>query len=238
MIIRQCPITGGMPTRIWEHTFKRLCHYHKFLASRHTDRRYGRYIASSVNTYCHDECTGPPPELTLEKNMAKKKETPELAKTLHGGADGEVAQALAILAADRDVDTLVSAASARMAEINELRGQVEGLTQSLASTQAELDWQAENTSEPGSMRECIEVACSEMCNFLIAKNASYGNSVADPVRLFSRADPPEAINIRIDDKLSRMLRGHGVPTDNDEIDLLGYLLLKQAVMRWQSIQPC
>lgn len=38
---------------------------------------------------------------------------------------------------------------------------------------------------------------------LLAKNAAYGNSALEPVRIFSKADPTEQIRVRIDDKLSR-----------------------------------
>lgn len=75
-----------------------------------------------------------------------------------------------------------------------------------------------------------------MRDFLLEKNASYGNSAADPVRIFSQADPLEQINVRIDDKLSRLIRGGSYPGDNDEKDLLGYLMLKRAVRLYHADQ--
>lgn len=66
---------------------------------------------------------------------------------------------------------------------------------------------------------------------LIAKNAAYGNSALDPVRVFSRADPVEQLKVRIDDKLSRLKRGAAAGEDVIT-DLIGYLvLLKVAEMR-------
>jgi hypothetical protein len=85
-----------------------------------------------------------------------------------------------------------------------------------------------------SMADAISIVCKIHCEILQAKNASYGNSAADPVRIFSKADPLEQINVRIDDKLSRLIRGHGYPGDNDEDDLIGYLLLKKAVRIYQA----
>lgn len=60
---------------------------------------------------------------------------------------------------------------------------------------------------------------------LIEKNAAYGNAALDPVRVFSKADPAEQILVRIDDKLSRLKRGHEYPGDDTIRDLIGYLVL-------------
>lgn len=62
-------------------------------------------------------------------------------------------------------------------------------------------------------------------DLLIEKNAAYGNSALDPVRVFSKADPAEQILVRIDDKLSRLKRGHEYPGDDTIRDLIGYLVL-------------
>ena len=60
---------------------------------------------------------------------------------------------------------------------------------------------------------------------LIDKNRKYGNSALEPIRVFSQADPAEQLRVRIDDKLSRIIRGH-LKDDEDVIqDLLGYLIL-------------
>ncbi|MFA6926950.1 MAG: hypothetical protein WCQ69_08140 [Bacteroidales bacterium] len=79
----------------------------------------------------------------------------------------------------------------------------------------------------------IEYAITHVCNeleqVLLEKNKAYGNSVANPVRIFSKADPIEQINVRLDDKLSRLMRGHEYPGDDTEFDLMGYLVLKRAI---------
>jgi hypothetical protein len=46
-----------------------------------------------------------------------------------------------------------------------------------------------------------------LCAMLLEKNAKYGNSALEPIRCFSRADPVEQIRVRLDDKLSRLMRG-------------------------------
>jgi hypothetical protein len=64
---------------------------------------------------------------------------------------------------------------------------------------------------------------------LEAKNAAYGNSAADPLRIFSRASAEEQLLVRIDDKLSRVARGRGVEDEDVVRDLVGYLALLVAV---------
>ena len=53
----------------------------------------------------------------------------------------------------------------------------------------------------------IATVCDEIKAMLLEKNLSYGNSALAPLRIFSRADPVEQLNVRIDDKLSRIARG-------------------------------
>ncbi len=62
---------------------------------------------------------------------------------------------------------------------------------------------------------------------LLAKNRKYGDSALNPAQTFSSASPIELINVRLDDKLSR-IRNRQTDEDEDvEIDLIGYLILKQ-----------
>lgn len=60
---------------------------------------------------------------------------------------------------------------------------------------------------------------------LIEKNRAYGDSALDPVRVFSKQDNLEQLYVRIDDKLSRIKRGHEYPGDDTIFDLVGYLVL-------------
>lgn len=81
------------------------------------------------------------------------------------------------------------------------------------------------------MKNKIKEVCDEICSMLQKKNESYGNSASEPVRIFSKVNAIEQINVRIDDKLSRILRGHEIDGDDTEIDLIGYLILKRAINR-------
>lgn len=66
--------------------------------------------------------------------------------------------------------------------------------------------------------------CMELAVFLMGKNKAYGDSALDPVRIMSSADPAEQLRVRMDDKLSRLMRGHA---DGEDIlkDLVGYWVL-------------
>jgi len=78
--------------------------------------------------------------------------------------------------------------------------------------------------------ELIDVECQNLAEMLKAKNRQYGNSFADPVRIFSRVSPEEGLRIRIDDKLSRIARGQDAGEDTI-LDLVGYLILLRVLHR-------
>ena len=67
--------------------------------------------------------------------------------------------------------------------------------------------------------------CHSIAQMLIEKNIAYGDSALDPVRIFSKSDPVEQLRVRIDDKLSRLMKGTDYVGDNDIDDLIGYLVL-------------
>jgi len=76
----------------------------------------------------------------------------------------------------------------------------------------------------------IRATCAELANFLIDKNRSYGNSVAEPMKVFARRiDTLTQIDVRIDDKLNRLARGAEYPGDDTIKDLAGYLILRMVV---------
>jgi hypothetical protein len=68
-------------------------------------------------------------------------------------------------------------------------------------------------------------ACHSIAQMLIDKNIAYGDSALSPVRIFSKSDPAEQLRVRIDDKLSRLMKGTEYIGDNDIDDLIGYLVL-------------
>lgn len=76
-----------------------------------------------------------------------------------------------------------------------------------------------------NVADLIAAECDALKAMLLAKNARYGNSALDPVRVFSRASTEEQIRVRLDDKLSRLMRGQGLETEDVEADLMGYLVL-------------
>jgi hypothetical protein len=101
-------------------------------------------------------------------------------------------------------------------------------------------WVRESDIEPvepieggGSAHELAAV-CDEIKEILLAKNKAYGDSALDPVRLFSKADTVEQINVRLDDKLSRIARGHEYPGDDTVTDIIGYLVLLLVAKRRES----
>jgi hypothetical protein len=68
----------------------------------------------------------------------------------------------------------------------------------------------------------------EIGNLLIQKNIKYGDSALNPVRIFSKAEPQEQIKVRIDDKISRLVRGDALHEDEDVVmDLIGYFIILQ-----------
>ena len=75
--------------------------------------------------------------------------------------------------------------------------------------------------------QSLDDELAKIREMLVTKNKSYGNSALDPVRIFSRSDPVEQLNVRIDDKISRIMQGGEYPGDDTELDLIGYLILKR-----------
>lgn len=68
--------------------------------------------------------------------------------------------------------------------------------------------------------ECLNIA-----ELLIKKNQSYGSSYSHPINIFSKTEPKEQLNIRIDDKLNRIKKGSEYASEDTILDLIGYLVL-------------
>lgn len=79
-------------------------------------------------------------------------------------------------------------------------------------------------------QEAIVRECDALRDMLLEKNAAYGNSALDPLRIFSKADPVEQILVRLDDKLSRLKRGSAAGEDVER-DIMGYLILLRIARR-------
>jgi hypothetical protein len=83
-------------------------------------------------------------------------------------------------------------------------------------------------------RDAIIAECDALKEMLLSKNRAYGNSATDPVRIFSKANTEEQIRVRIDDKLSRIIRGE-LSGEDAELDLTGYLVLLRVVRRLAKV---
>ena len=83
----------------------------------------------------------------------------------------------------------------------------------------------------------IRAECQRLADFLVEKNRAYGNSVAEPCRIFAkRVDPLAQIDCRIDDKLNRLMKGSEYPGDDTCTDLVGYLILRRIVAAKQQAE--
>jgi len=65
---------------------------------------------------------------------------------------------------------------------------------------------------------------------LIHKNTKYGDAALNPNQIFSSCDAIELLNVRIDDKLSR-IKNNENDDEDAELDLLGYLILKRIALK-------
>ena len=73
--------------------------------------------------------------------------------------------------------------------------------------------------------KAVRSICDDIANLLISKNKAYGNSALDPINCFFKGDAGTSIRVRIDDKLSRIMRGNKYADEDTIKDLLGYLVL-------------
>jgi len=81
-------------------------------------------------------------------------------------------------------------------------------------------------------QKMISAECDNIKEILLQKNKEYGNSAINPVRIFSSADNIEQINVRLDDKLSRIKnKGNKTIKEDTVLDLIGYLILRQIAIK-------
>jgi len=85
-------------------------------------------------------------------------------------------------------------------------------------------------------QDLIKQVCEEIKGFLLEKNKAYGDSAIHPIRIFAKSDAIEQINVRIDDKINRFLQGGKYPGDDDELDLIGYLILKRVAKKKNEVK--
>jgi hypothetical protein len=80
----------------------------------------------------------------------------------------------------------------------------------------------------------ITEECNDILEMLLDKNRKYGDSALNPSRIFSRANALEQINVRIDDKLSRVASAQDDDDEDVDLDLIGYLVLRRVARRLQA----
>lgn len=67
------------------------------------------------------------------------------------------------------------------------------------------------------------------------KNKMYGDSIFTPMGVFSKsAGAIDLINVRLDDKLSRLKQGHTSDIEDTELDIIGYLIMKRVCRKLQN----
>lgn len=86
-----------------------------------------------------------------------------------------------------------------------------------------------------STHDKIQVVCDSVAFFLRKKNARYGNSALEPIRVFSKSDSEDQLLNRIDDKLSRIKNSEEL-RKNDVVDLMGYLVLICIKKGWMDFK--
>jgi len=102
----------------------------------------------------------------------------------------------------------------------------------LRVVEKDADFQPPTEGELSDFDKAIVKVLDDIKMLLMAKNRKYGNSATNPVRAFSKADPQEQIKVRIDDKISRLIRSNSKEEDEDVVkDLTGYLVILAAIQR-------
>jgi hypothetical protein len=86
----------------------------------------------------------------------------------------------------------------------------------------------ENEKDFTKTQRLISEECASIRDMLLQKNKEYGDSAMNPLRIFASPGNVESINIRIDDKLSRIAnQGEKNIKEDTVLDLIGYLILKR-----------
>lgn len=94
--------------------------------------------------------------------------------------------------------------------------------------------------ELSEAQKLIKEECNFIAAFLITKNKAYGNSFAEPIHIFAKSSATEQLNVRLDDKINRLLRGvksaKKVIREDTVLDLIGYLILKRVLTKLEKLK--
>lgn len=97
-------------------------------------------------------------------------------------------------------------------------------------------WCIDMGVEYTAVQQYIANECDSIKEMLLEKNKTYGNSAAEPINIFSKKNPIDAIDIRIDDKLKRIRDGNEFKNEDTLLDLIGYLILRRVTLALLSKQ--
>lgn len=87
----------------------------------------------------------------------------------------------------------------------------------------------------GIFQRDVEIVLKELREMLFAKNRKYGDAALNPNRTFASSQASELINVRIDDKLSRIKNRQTDEDEDPEWDIMGYLVLKRIALKRERI---
>lgn len=109
-------------------------------------------------------------------------------------------------------------------ELELISGNSEEATQTRAEHFKEL---ADLADQPGmsSFEQNVRRILEGVADTVVQKNQAYGDSALNPIRVFSKTDRMEQLYTRLDDKLSRVQKGHEYPGDDTIRDIIGYCTL-------------
>ena len=79
--------------------------------------------------------------------------------------------------------------------------------------------------KPEHFKQLLEDELNDIKKLLLFKNERYGNSALEPIRIFSKDSPLAQLEVRIDDKLSRIANQSAGEDEDAVLDLIGYLLI-------------
>lgn len=96
---------------------------------------------------------------------------------------------------------------------------------SLEETATRVFGEPQTVHDISSFEQSVRYHTGKIADLLISKNLSYGNSALNPIRVFSKSDRMEQLYTRLDDKLSRVQKGHEYPGDDTIRDIIGYCTL-------------
>jgi hypothetical protein len=96
--------------------------------------------------------------------------------------------------------------------------------------QAEIDSVVRAAADAPSGIDIVREVLSVL-ETLIEKNAQYGDSALEPIGIMHGGSALDAIDVRIDDKLSRLKRGVDDDPEDVLLDLVGYIILRRIAQR-------